>query len=64
LDLEVGACIVTSDEGLKGRLAEERDGLQEFARVVGEEEFLRTERRVGLHVRVAMWIVKVVGGAL
>jgi CDP-diacylglycerol--glycerol-3-phosphate 3-phosphatidyltransferase len=57
LDLEVGACIVTSDEGLKGRLREERDGLQECAREVGLDEFVKTERRVGLRVRVAMWIV-------
>jgi CDP-diacylglycerol--glycerol-3-phosphate 3-phosphatidyltransferase len=64
LDLEVGACIVTSDEGLKRRLREERDGLQVFAREVGLDEFVKTERRVGWQVRVAMWIVKMVGGAL
>ncbi|TVY44482.1 CDP-diacylglycerol--glycerol-3-phosphate 3-phosphatidyltransferase, partial [Lachnellula occidentalis] len=40
LDLEVGTCIVTSDEGLKARLREERDGLQEFAGKVGIDDFL------------------------
>ncbi|KAH6684483.1 CDP-diacylglycerol-glycerol-3-phosphate 3-phosphatidyltransferas-like protein [Halenospora varia] len=64
LDLEVGTCIVTRDEGLKGRLREERDGLQDYAWKVGMDEFVRTDRRVGIHVRVAMWIVKMVGGAL
>jgi CDP-diacylglycerol---glycerol-3-phosphate 3-phosphatidyltransferase len=64
LDLEVGTCIVTSDEGLKGRLREERDGLQEFAGVVGMDDLIKVERRVGFRVRVAMWIVKMVGGAL
>ena len=64
LDLEVGACIVTEDEGLKKRLREERDGLEEFASPVGLDEFVKPERRVGIQVRVAMWIVKMVGGAL
>jgi CDP-diacylglycerol--glycerol-3-phosphate 3-phosphatidyltransferase len=64
LDLEVGAVIVTTDEGLKRRLGEERDSLGEFAQEVGMDEFIRTERRVGIRVRVAMWIVGMVGGAL
>ncbi|KAG9236634.1 CDP-diacylglycerol-glycerol-3-phosphate 3-phosphatidyltransferas-like protein [Amylocarpus encephaloides] len=64
LDLEVGACIVTEDEGLKQRLGEERDGLQGFATETGLDEFVRPDRRVGIRVRVAMWIVKMVGGAL
>lgn len=64
LDLEVGAAIVTTDEGLKRRLREERDGLQEYARVVGMDEFIKTERRVGIRVRIALWIVGLVGGAL
>ncbi|KAF2841562.1 hypothetical protein M501DRAFT_970195 [Patellaria atrata CBS 101060] len=64
LDLEANALVVTEDQGLMGRLREEEEWLQEFAGVVGEEEFRRTERRVGLHVRVAMWIVTVLGGAL
>ncbi|RDW89599.1 hypothetical protein BP6252_01631 [Coleophoma cylindrospora] len=64
LDLEVGTAIVTSDERLKKSLAEERDGLQDYASKVGMDDFLKVERRVGLRVRIAMWIVSLVGGAL
>ena len=64
LDLEIGTVIVTSDGGLKQRLREERDGLQEYATKVGVDEFIKTERRVGIKVRIAMWIVGLVGGAL
>lgn len=64
LDLEAGAVIITRDEGLKGRLREEKDWLQEYATRVGMDDFVKTERRVGIHVRVAMWIVRAVGGAL
>ncbi|CZS93801.1 probable phosphatidylglycerophosphate synthase PEL1 [Rhynchosporium agropyri] len=64
LDLEVGTVIVTSDEGLKGRLGEERDNLGVYAERVGMKDFVKVERRVGIKVRVAMWIVKMVGGAL
>ena len=64
LDLEVGTVIVTSDEGLKRQLREERDYLQDYAHKVSMDEFVKTERRVGIHVRVAMWVVGLVGGAL
>jgi len=64
LDLEAGAAIVTSDEGLKARLRDEKDNLQEYAREVGIDEFVKIERRVGIRVRIAMWIVSLVGGAL
>lgn len=64
LDLEVGTVVVTSDEALKGRLAEERDGLGRFAQRVGMDDFAKAERRVGIQVRIAMWIVSMVGGAL
>ncbi|KAH9215749.1 hypothetical protein DL95DRAFT_445794 [Leptodontidium sp. 2 PMI_412] len=64
LDLEVGTVIVTSDEGLKARLGEERDGLGVYAEKVGMDDFVKVERRVGIRVRVAMWIVQLVGGAL
>lgn len=65
LDLEAGVVIVTSDEGLKKRLGDERDALEEpWTRNVGKEEFERSERRVGIQVRIAMWIVGVLGGAL
>ncbi|EWG46066.1 phosphatidylserine synthase [Fusarium verticillioides 7600] len=63
-DLEAGALIVTRDEGLKGRLGEEQLWLQEHATKATRDDLARTERRVGLKVRVAMWIVSLVGGAL
>ncbi|KAH8821646.1 hypothetical protein F5884DRAFT_768578 [Xylogone sp. PMI_703] len=64
LDLETGAVIVTADKHLKKSLMEEKDRLQDYARVVGTDEFIKTERRVGIHVRIAMWLVKILGGAL
>jgi CDP-diacylglycerol--glycerol-3-phosphate 3-phosphatidyltransferase len=64
LDLEVGALILTKDEALKKRLGEEQRWLQEYAKPVTQDDFSRNDRRVGLTVRVAMWIVKMVGGAL
>lgn len=65
LDLETGVVIVTRDEGLKQRLRKEKDNLGgEWAKEVGMDEFVKTERRVSIKVRVAMWIVSLVGGAL
>lgn len=64
LDLEVGALIVTQDAALKARLAEEQSWLQDHARTVTRDDFAQNDRRVGLKVRIAMWIVKLVGGAL
>ena len=64
LDLEAGAVIITRDEGLKKRLADEKDALQEYAGRVGIDDFVKLDRRVGIHVRIAMWIVRAVGGAL
>lgn len=64
LDLEANCLVVTRNEGLQRRLGEEESWLQEYAGVVERDEFARTERRVGLHVRIAMWIVTLVGGAL
>lgn len=64
LDLEAGAVIITRDEGLKEKLKDEKDALQEYAGQVGMDEFVKVERRVGIHVRIAMWIVRAVGGAL
>ncbi|KAH9904972.1 hypothetical protein F4778DRAFT_53294 [Xylariomycetidae sp. FL2044] len=63
-DLEAGALIVTSDENLKKRLGEEQRWLQEYAKPVTLDDFATNERRVGLKVRIAMWIVSLVGGAL
>ncbi|KAK3069802.1 CDP-diacylglycerol--glycerol-3-phosphate 3-phosphatidyltransferase [Teratosphaeriaceae sp. CCFEE 6253] len=64
LDLEANALIVTTNKGLQRRLGEEEKWLQEYAKPVTQDDFAKTERRVGLHVRVAMWIVSIVGGAL
>jgi len=64
LDLEAGCVIVTQDEGLKERLRGEREYLGEWAREVEMDDFLKVERRVGIKVRIAMWIVGLVGGAL
>lgn len=64
LDLEANVAIVTRNQGLMKRLAEEEAWLQEYAGVVDKGTFEKTERRVGLHVRIAMWIVSAVGGAL
>lgn len=63
-DLEAGALIVTQDPGLKKRLGDEQKWLQEYANPVTLDDFAKTERRVGLQVRIAMWIVSLVGGAL
>ncbi|KAI8285139.1 CDP-diacylglycerol--glycerol-3-phosphate 3-phosphatidyltransferase [Colletotrichum sp. SAR 10_98] len=63
-DLEAGAMILTKDENLKKRLGEEQTWLQEYAERVTREDFSKPERRVGLNVRIAMWIAQAVGGAL
>jgi CDP-diacylglycerol--glycerol-3-phosphate 3-phosphatidyltransferase len=64
LDLEANALVVTNNEGLKKRLGEEQRWLQDYATVVTRDDFARTERRVGLKVRIAMWLVSLAGGAL
>jgi CDP-diacylglycerol--glycerol-3-phosphate 3-phosphatidyltransferase len=64
LDLEANVVIVTGDEGLKKRLAEEERWLQEYAKEVDEDEFKKPERKVEWKVKLAMWAVRVLGGAL
>ncbi len=64
LDLEANALIVTENEDLKKRLGDEQRWLQENTSIVTRDDFAKTERRVGLKVRVAMAIVQLVGGAL
>ncbi|KAK2002037.1 hypothetical protein LX36DRAFT_569071 [Colletotrichum falcatum] len=63
-DLEAGAMILTKDEDLKKRLGQEQMWLQEHAERVTRQDFSKNERRVGLQVRIAMWIAQAVGGAL
>lgn len=65
LDLEVGALIVTEDEGLRKKLKEETEWLQEDARQITRQGLTHDpERKVSWKVKIAMWIVSVVGGAL
>jgi len=64
LDLEANTLIVTDNPDLRRRLGEEEWWLQEYATPVTRDDYAKTERRVGLHVRIAMWIVTLVGGAL
>ena len=64
LDLEIGAMVVTGDNDLKKRLKAETDWLQENASVTTQDDLSRIERRVGFRVRVAMWLVERLGGAL
>jgi CDP-diacylglycerol--glycerol-3-phosphate 3-phosphatidyltransferase len=64
LDLEANALVITCDEGLQRKLRREEEWLKEDAKEVGIEEFRRTERRVSVWVRISMWIVGAVGGAL
>lgn len=64
LDIEVGALVVTNDQELKRKLAEETEWLQKDAKAISREDLMRTERRVRWNVRLAMWIVEKVGGAL
>lgn len=64
LDLEANTLIVTRNSDLQRRLGEEEKWLQEYATPMSRDDYAKTERRVGLHVRVAMWIVTLVGGAL
>jgi CDP-diacylglycerol--glycerol-3-phosphate 3-phosphatidyltransferase len=64
LDLEANVVVLTRDVDLKRRLGEEEKWLQEHAKDVGIDDFAKVDRRVGLRVRIAMWIVSLVGGAL
>lgn len=64
LDLEVGAVVVTREEQLKRKLREEIDWLQKDANVTTLDDLKEIERRVGLQVRSAMWLVEKLGGAL
>jgi CDP-diacylglycerol--glycerol-3-phosphate 3-phosphatidyltransferase len=64
LDLEANVVIVTRDKELMGKLAAEEQWLQEHAKVVTEADYEKDTRKVGWNVRVAMWLVKVLGGAL
>lgn len=64
LDLEVGAMVVTKDEGLMRKLKREEELLMSHTNLIREEDLETKERKAGWRVRVAMWLVKVLGGAL
>lgn len=64
LDLEMNALVVTKDEDLKNRLGLEVERLQENSKTVTVEDFHRTDRRVSLKVRISLWLVGALGGAL
>jgi CDP-diacylglycerol--glycerol-3-phosphate 3-phosphatidyltransferase len=64
LDLEVGALIVTKNDKLKQSLGQEQSWLQDHTKNMTLDDFAKNDRRVGLKVRIAMWIVQLVGGAL
>lgn len=64
LDLEVGAIVVTRDEALMRRWREEEEALLERSRPVSEADLGAQDRRAGWRVRLAMFIVRILGGAL
>ncbi|PVI02731.1 CDP-diacylglycerol-glycerol-3-phosphate 3-phosphatidyltransferase [Periconia macrospinosa] len=64
LDLEANVIIATSDPALRKRLGEEVKWLGEYAKPVDEKEFEKPDRKVSMSVRLSMWIVRVLGGAL
>jgi CDP-diacylglycerol--glycerol-3-phosphate 3-phosphatidyltransferase len=64
LDIEMNALVVTKDEDLKKRLGSEIEWLKEDSKAVTIEDFQRTERRVSLKVRLALWLVGAIGGQL
>ena len=64
LDTEAGAVIVTRDGDLMRKLRREEENLLRFSKRIDEKDLEGGKRRVGWHVRVAMWIVTAVGGSL
>lgn len=64
LDLEIGALLLTGDEALKRKLHAETKWLQEDATVTTQDDLAKVERRVGLKVRLSLWLVEALGGAL
>ena len=64
LDLEVGAVVVTSDERLMQCWKMEEDMLKKPSKLVDERELASMERKASWKVRIAIWIVKLVGGSL
>lgn len=64
LDTEVGAVVLTADPALKARYQAEMNNLLEHSRQVTEADLKGGDRRVSLAVRMAMWVVRIIGGSL
>ena len=64
LDTEAGAVIVTTNPDLQSRLKLEEENLLQHTKSVSERDLQGGERRVGLGVRIAMWLVTASGGSL
>jgi CDP-diacylglycerol--glycerol-3-phosphate 3-phosphatidyltransferase len=64
LDTEVGAVIATTDPTLRKQLQQEQQNLLQHTKGIGLQDLSGGERKVGLGVRLAMWIVTAVGGSL
>lgn len=64
LDLEVGAMVVSTDEKLMRKWKREEEKLLKHTKAVSEADLSTEERRASWRVKLAMWIVKFVGGAL
>ncbi len=64
LDLEVGALVLTGNDALKKKLKAETEWLQMDATVATQDDLAKVDRRVGLRVRLSLWLVEALGGAL
>lgn len=64
LDLEANVVVTTTDAGLRARMGEEVRWLSEYAKPIDESEFDKPDRKVSVGVKLSMWIVRVLGGAL
>ena len=64
LDLEVGAVVVTNDQILMRKWKSEEENLLSQSKPVSEDNLQTAERRASWKVRLAMWVVRMVGGAL
>jgi CDP-diacylglycerol--glycerol-3-phosphate 3-phosphatidyltransferase len=64
LDLEANALILTRDEDLMKRLGEEESWLKKYAKDSDRAEFEKPERSVSWKVKLSMWAVRILGGAL
>lgn len=56
--------MVTDDESLKKQLQAEAEWLRGNSKEVTLEDFKRAERKVPLKVRLALWLVGILGGQL